>query len=224
MKKELLLSFVVVLGFSALAPGAAFQILDTRAAVSSSGRSQDTRLDDSFSESAIAPDGFTAFDVSLDVPGSARQSTTIDLDGNSASIDSSGGASVGSGYFGSATSSFTLDLEIFEPTAYSVGGSAFRGLAGDGSVTFKLIRDGREFELFRNFPGRPARTGTLGPGIYELRGSAFGSAARSGSGGGSYDLTFRLGAAAVPEATESLCFLAGSVMIVFAGTRRRSRS
>ena len=45
---------------------------------------------------------------------------------------------------------------------------------------------------------------------------------RTGVGSGSYSASLQLGSGAgVPEATESMCFLAGSLMFLICGTRRR---
>ena len=164
---------------------------------------------------------FTTFESSLGNSPGARQSTTISGTG----IQSTGSATYGNTYSGTSRSSLKVSFEVFESTPYTISSSTFSGSSGGARISFgsgaKALYGAGSSRSSGTYVFGPT-SGVLDPGVYSFSASAASGTSRSPNDSGGYSVGLNLGGAAgVPEATQTACFLVGSVMFLFAGTRRR---
>ena len=175
----------------------------------------------------IAPSGFTTWDGFTGNTRIATATQSTQISPETGVITSSGTTFLGGGYSGSSTSSLSVSFEIFEPTTYSFSSAdvSFKGqldLVGPNGSKFG--------KPFNSDSTTGSRSGILDAGVYDLSISISSAALGVPTNStvvrtSSYDVGLQLGgAAAVPEATEGVCFLAGSLLLVLNGTRRRGQN
>lgn len=134
------------------------------------------------------------------------------------------------GYAGKASSSTYVKFRVYEATAYRFGSFDFSKSSNAGSKV-ELYMSGGNTAFKKNFGSGGTYTsglqeGVLQAGTYWLvvenfsNGTSWTGNPNVSASASQFNLDLG-GAAGVPEAGEGICLLAGSMMFMFAGTRRR---